>query len=69
MGTWGTNWELHSLLVGAWWEQIEKRLGTIWNIWGTSEIYKNKTNIKKTPFGVGMNVSYVSDECAINLHT
>jgi hypothetical protein len=44
MGTWGTNWELHSLLVGALWEQIEKRLGTIWNILGTSEIFKNKTN-------------------------
>jgi hypothetical protein len=45
-GTWGTNWELHSLLVGAWWEQIEKRLGT-------SEIYKNKTNKKKSPLGWG----------------
>ncbi len=54
MGTWGTNWELHSsLLVGAWWEQIEKRLGTIWNILGTSEIYKNKTNNKKSPLGWG----------------
>lgn len=52
MGTWGTNWGIfHSILVGAWWEQIEKISGTIWNTLGTSESLRTKP--KKKPFGVG----------------
>jgi hypothetical protein len=55
MGTWEHYWEffIYSLLlVGAWWEQIEKILGTIWEHIGNFRIFKNKT-LKKKPFGVG----------------